>query len=31
MGLWINIEVQCKEGLVHYGSRMFKYLGLVLG
>jgi hypothetical protein len=30
IGLRINTEVQCKEGLVHYGSiYMFKYLGLV--
>ena len=29
IGLRINIDVQCKEGFVQYGSKMFKYVGLV--
>ena len=29
IGLRITTEVQCKEGFVHYGSSMFKYVGLV--
>jgi len=27
--LRIITDVQCKEGFVQYGSRMFKYVGLV--